>query len=382
MQQNDVTRRRVIFLSSPAVWQRGHGPQHPLKPERLQRAHELLDEIGALDWPNVRVVAPRPATHDELTLFHTGDYVDAVRALSAGETSVPAARYNFGPGDNPVFAGMLDSEGLKVGSALQAAHLLTAGDCDVAFSYSGGLHHGGPDFASGFCVFNDAAVAIHWLLQQGMRVAYLDVDVHHGDGVQDAFYDDDRVLTISLHQDGRTLFPGTGFVRETGRGSGAGYSVNVPLPPYTADDPYLGAFRQVVPPLLDRFRPDLLVTQLGVDTHFKDPLARLALTTRGHESLFAAIGDLAAQTDPPLPWLALGGGGYDIGVVPRSWALAFGRMAGRPLPDDLPPGYRERYGGRSLHDEDAPAWLGEGQSYVRDKVKDVVAAVRETHDLP
>ena len=376
MQQN------VVFLSSPTVWQRGHGPEHPLKPERLQRTHELLEEIGALDWPNVRVVAPRPATHEELTLFHTTEYVDAVRALSAGETGIPAARYNFGPGDNPVFAGMYDSEGLKVGSALQAAHLLADGDCDVAFSYSGGLHHGGPDFASGFCVFNDAAVAIHWLLRREMRVAYVDVDVHHGDGVQDAFYDDDRVLTISLHQDGRTLFPGTGFVDENGRGPGVGYSVNVPLPPYTTDDPYLRAFDQVVPPLLSRFRPDVLVTQLGVDTHFKDPLARLALTTRGHESLFTAIGDLAAQADPPLPWLALGGGGYDIDVVPRSWALAFGQMAGRSLPEDLPPNYRQRYGGRTLHDQDAPAWLGEGQSYVRDKVEDVLAAVRKTHDLP
>lgn len=380
--ERNVAGRRVVFLSSPTVWQRGHGPQHPLKPERLQRTHELLQETGALDWPNVRVVPPRPATHEELTLFHTGEYVDAVRALSAGERDVPTARYNFGPGDNPVFPGMYDSEGLKVGSAVQAAELLARGDGDVAFSYSGGLHHGGPDFASGFCVFNDAAVAIHWLLQQDMRVAYVDVDVHHGDGVQNAFYDDDRVLTISLHQDGRTLFPGTGFIHETGHGPGAGYSVNVPLPPHTTGDAYLWAFRQVVPPLLARFQPDLLVTQLGVDTHFKDPLARLALTTRSHQDLFTALDDLVVQAEPPLPWLALGGGGYDIGVVPRSWALAFAVMAGRSLPGDLPPAYRQRYGGRLLHDEDVPSWLEEGQSYVRQKAEDVVAAVREAHDLP
>ena len=382
MEQSDNVERGVVFLSSPAVWQRGHGPEHPLKPERLQRTHELLEEVGALDWPNVRVVAPRPATHEELTLFHTVEYVDAVRALSDGEAGVPASRYNFGPGDNPVFAGMYDSEGLKVGSALQAAQLLVAGDCDVAFSYSGGLHHGGPNFASGFCVFNDAAVAIHWLLQQELRVAYLDVDVHHGDGVQDAFYDDERVLTISLHQDGRTLFPGTGFIDESGTGDGAGYSANVPLPPYTVDDAYLRAFRHVVPSLLSRFRPDILVTQLGVDTHFKDPLARLALTTRGHQAIFNAVADLTAQSDPALPWLALGGGGYDIGVVPRSWALAFGVMAGRSLPEELPSGYRQRYGGRALHDQDAPAWLAEGQSYVHDTVEDVIAAVRKTHNLP
>jgi acetoin utilization protein AcuC len=387
MEQKDFAERRVVFLSSPAVWQRGHGAQHPLKPERLQRTHKLLEESGALDWPNVRVVPPRPATHEELTLFHAGEYVDAVRALSAGESSLPAARYNFGPGDNPVFTGMYESEGLKVGSALQAAELLAHEDCDVAFSYSGGLHHGGPDFASGFCVFNDAAVAIHWLLQEGLRIAYVDVDVHHGDGVQNAFYDDDRVLTISLHQDGRTLFPGTGFIHETGRGPGVGYSVNVPLPPHTTGETYLWAFRQVAPPLLARFQPDLLVTQLGVDTHFKDPLASLGLTTHNHQALFNALGELSQsshvmEANAPVPWLALGGGGYDIGVVPRSWALAFAVMAGRSLPEELPTNYRQRYGGRLLHDEDGPAWLDKNQSYVRQKVEDVVTAVRETYHLP
>ena len=204
--------RQTIFLSSPAVWQRGHGPDHPLKPQRLQRTFELLDEYGAFEAPNFRVVAPRPASDDELALFHTYEYIDAVRALSAGDVDVPARRFGFGPGDNPVFASMYESESLKVGSALLAAESLLDGRCDVAFSFSGGLHHGGPDFASGFCVFNDAAVAIHWLLRQGKRVAYVDIDVHHGDGVQAVFYDTDRVLTISLHQDGRTLFPGTGAV--------------------------------------------------------------------------------------------------------------------------------------------------------------------------
>ena len=364
--------RQVVFLSSPAVWQRGHGPDHPLKPERLQRTHALLEETGALDAPNVKVVAPRPATAEELMLFHTREYVDVVRALSEGDTTVPAGRFGFGPGDNPVFAGMYDSEGLKVGSALQAAQLLVEGACDVAFSYSGGLHHGGPNFASGFCVFNDAAVAIHWLLRRGMRVAYVDIDVHHGDGVQQAFYESDRVLTISLHQDGRTLFPGTGFIGERGRGAGRGYSVNVPLLPNTADDAYLWAFGEVVPPLLARFRPDIVVTQLGVDTHYRDPLARLALTSHGHEALFRALAGLAPR------WLALGGGGYDIGVVPRSWALALGVMAGLSLPAQLPAGYREKYGGRTLHDQEVPSWLPKGRSGA---IEEVVAAVQAAHSI-
>jgi acetoin utilization protein AcuC len=367
--------RRVAFLSSAELWSRGHGQQHPLKPERLQRTHELLEELGAFQLPNVQLVAPRLATFEELTLFHTAEYVDIVRALSDGQQDIPAYRFGFGSGDNPVFQGMAESEGRKVGSALQAAELLLNDDCEVAFSYGGGLHHGAPQRASGFCVFNDAAVAIHWLLQQGRRVAYVDIDVHHGDGVQAAFYDSDRVLTISLHQDGRTLFPGTGFVEESGTGPGRGYSVNVPLPPHVDDQQYLWAFNRIVPPLIDRFKPDILVSQLGVDTHYRDPLANLALTTAGQEALFRAL----ATYDSP--WLALGGGGYDIGVVPRSWTLAMGVMAGHTWPEDLPAGYRARYDGSQLHDAERPFLDRRLRDQNRDRVETIVEAVRREHQL-
>lgn len=367
--------RQTVFLSSPEVWQRGHGPDHPLKPERLQRTHELLAEYGAFEADNVRLVAPRPATKAELLLFHTAEYLNVVRALSEGDLALPARRYGFGPGDNPIFEGMFDSEGLKVGSAVQAAELLTKNDCDVAFSYSGGLHHGRPALASGFCVFNDAAVAIQWLLEQDQRVAYVDIDVHHGDGVQDAFYDSDRVLTISLHQDPHTLFPGTGFVHETGAGNGDGYCVNIPLPPYTDDELYLWAFRQIVPPLLDRFTADVVVTQLGVDTHIQDPLANLALTTEGQLALFSELAELAPK------WLALGGGGYAIDVVPRAWTLAFSVMAGLQSPEELPPGYRARYGGLWLHDRE-PILLEERlKQQVKGRVEEGVAALKKIHEL-
>jgi acetoin utilization protein AcuC len=308
-------------------------------------------------------------------LFHTDEYVSIVRALSAGDTTVAAGRYGFGPGDNPIFHGMFDSEGLKVGSALQAAELLVSGDYDITFSYSGGLHHGGPDSASGFCVFNDAAVAIHWLLGQGQRVAYVDIDVHHGDGVQNAFYNTDKVLTVSLHQDGHTLFPGTGFVHETGRGAGIGASVNVPLPPYTDDETYLWAFRQIVPPLLKRFEADVVVTQLGVDTHVLDPLANLALTTRGQESLFRELKDLAPR------WLALGGGGYDISVVPRSWALAVGVMTSTTFPEELPEQYRGKYGGDWLRDRESVHLEKPLRERTLSRVEEIVASVRRVHDI-
>ncbi|UCG25912.1 MAG: acetoin utilization protein AcuC, partial [Chloroflexota bacterium] len=298
-----------------------------------------------------------------------------VHTLSLGQGDIPAHRYGFGPGDNPVFQGMYKSEGRKVGSALQAAELLVDGLCDIVFSYGGGLHHGGPSLGSGFCVFNDAAVAIHWLLGQGQRVAYIDVDVHHGDGVQAAFYDSDRVLTISLHQDGHTLFPGTGFVGESGAGDGQGYSVNMPLPPHTDDETYLWAFGQVVPPLVKRFSPDIVVTQLGVDTHYRDPLASLALTTLGQQQLFRELESLAPR------WLALGGGGYDIGVVPRAWTLAFGVMAGRSWPDELPPDYRANYGGTRLRDRDVPSLDDRLRRANREHVARVVEAIYRQHNL-
>jgi acetoin utilization protein AcuC len=367
--------RQVVFLSSPELWQHGHGRQHPLKPERLQRTHELLAELGAFELTNVQVVAPRLAQAEELTLFHTSKYVDIVRALSRGQGDIPAFRYGFGPGDNPVFQGMYESEGRKVGSALQAAEMLVNGSCDVAFSYGGGLHHGGPSLASGFCVFNDAAVAIHWLLRQSRRIAYIDIDVHHGDGVQAAFYESDRVLTISLHQDGRTLFPGTGFVGECGAADGLGYSVNAPLPPYTDDETYLWAFRQIVPPLVERFSPDVVVTQLGVDTHYRDPLASLALTTNGQEQLFEELAALAPG------WLALGGGGYNINVVPRAWSLALGVMAGRSWPEELPPNYRASYGGSWLRDREIPTLEDHLRQANHDRVAQVVDAVGRQHQL-
>ena len=367
--------RRVVFLSSPDVWQRGHGPNHPLKPERLQRTHDLLKGFGAFDEPDVRVVSPRPATREELAFFHDPDYIALVEALSEGKSRPIARRHGFGPGDNPIFEGMFESERLKVGSALQAAELLVAGECEVAFSYSGGLHHGGPDFASGFCVFNDAAVAINYLLAQGKRVAYIDVDVHHGDGVQNAFYSSDRVLTISLHQDGRTLFPGTGFEDETGAGNGIGYNVNVPLPPFTADAEYILAFEQIVPPLVERFGPDIIVSQLGVDTHFRDPLANLALTTEGQSKIFKSLSNISHL------WLALGGGGYDVDVVPRSWTLAFGAMIDIDWPEPLPESYREIYGGHWLRDQEAIEIEGGRHHEIQRAVKDTVSIVKSLHAI-
>jgi len=363
--------RQAVFLSSPVIWKHGHGSNHPLKPERLLRTHKLLQEYGAFEASNVVLKEPVPATEDELGLFHSPEYVDAVKGLSHGEAGYSAGKYGFGPGDNPVFEGMYENACITVGSTLEAAKLLADNQCEVAFSLAGGLHHGGPDFVSGFCVFNDAAVAIQWLVNHGFRVAYVDIDVHHGDGVQDAFYESDKVLTISFHQDGRTLFPGTGYVDETGRGNGAGYSINVPLPAFTHDAAYLWAFEEIVPASLDQFQADIVVTQLGADTHYKDPLAQLMLSTSAHEALYK----LLDQHSPR--WLALGGGGYAVEVVPRSWALAFERMSGQSLPDELPPNYREQFGGEWLRDREDAQIDQATRDWVMSQVIDIVEQVKK-----
>jgi acetoin utilization protein AcuC len=319
-----------------------------MRPERLEMTYLLLATYGAFEGEGSALVAPSQASEAELALWHTREYIDAVRRLSDGDTSVPAQRYNLGPGDNPVFPGMYESESLKVGATLQAARMVAAGEREVAFSFAGGLHHAMPARASGFCVFNDAAIAIRWLIGEGRRVLYVDIDAHHGDGVQAACYDSDQAMTISFHESGHYLFPGTGFSDEIGTGAGRGTSANVPLLPYTDDAAYLAAFDAVVPVLAERFAPDVLVTQLGIDTHYLDPLTHLALTTHGYAALVRSFHDMG------LPWLALGGGGYNVHTVARAWTLAYGIMSEQAFADELPPLYTARYGDRWLHDRGGP----------------------------
>jgi acetoin utilization protein AcuC len=219
-----------------------------------------------------------------------------------------------------VFDRMHEASALVVGASLVAAERIASGAVDRAVNIAGGLHHAMRDHAAGFCVYNDAAVAISWLLDHGFdRVAYVDIDVHHGDGVQAAFYADPRVLTISLHQHPMTLFPGTGYPNEVGDGDAKGTAVNVALPPGTRDSGWLRAFHAVVPSVLRAFRPQVLVTQCGVDSHGEDPLAELRLSVDGHRAAFQALRGLADEVAGG-KWLALGGGGYALyRVVPRSW---------------------------------------------------------------
>ena len=341
--------REAAFVYNSALSRHVLRSDHPMKPVRLQHTYELLEAYHAFDGENSTLVEPRPATDEEICALHDLEYVEAVKSFSRGERMSGPARFNFSTGgDNPIYEGMYEAAALSTGASLVAAELVDGGRANVAFNISGGLHHAAAGNASGFCVFNDPAVAIKYLLGKGLRVVYVDIDAHHGDGVQNAFYDTERVLTVSLHESGRFLFPGTGSVDEIGTGSGRGFSVNLPFYPYTDDDTYLWAFREIVPPLVKAFRPDVLVTQLGIDSYYNDPLTHLLLSSRG---FVEAVREFARMG---LPWLAMGGGGYDLGAVARCWTLAYGVMAGREWPDEIPSQHRGKYGLEQLRDAGMP----------------------------
>ena len=330
----------LVWYGDDAPWY-DHGPRHPLRPARVILTRQLIHDYGVVDGQKVVEQLARDASDEELTLVHTEDYIDAVRRAGHGEKG-SWWQFGFGPGDNPIFPSMHEAASRVAGASLVAAEAVLSGRAEHAFNPAGGLHHALPSKASGFCVYDDPAIAIAWLLTQGVeRIAYVDVDVHHGDGPQSIFYLDPRVLTISLHQDGRTLFPGTGFVRELGADDAAGTKVNVPLPPYTQDDEWLRAFREIVPPLVESFHPEILVTQLGCDSHHTDPLASLSLTTAAYRAAATVLHDLAHKAAGG-KWLATGGGGYRWAeVVPRAWTIYFAEMAGASVPDELPESWIE-----------------------------------------
>lgn len=317
-------------LWDESLTQYDFGPGHPMDPVRVALTFSLARHLGVLSAPSVTLAEPVPATDAELELAHDPEYIEAVR--QAGRWLTAAPQFGIGTPDDPVFSGMHEASALVAGATLAAARAVWSGSCAHGASISGGLHHAMRGSASGFCVYNDLVVAIKWLLSSGAsRVAYVDVDVHHGDGVQAAFYDDPRVLTISLHEHPATLFPGTGLPGEIGTGEGRGYAVNVALPAGTADDGWLRAFDSVVPPLLRAFQPEILVTQHGCDSHRLDPLANLQLTVDAQRQAAIWLHDLAHELCDGR-WVLTGGGGYAIvQVVPRTWTHLLAIAAGVPI---------------------------------------------------
>jgi acetoin utilization protein AcuC len=319
----------VVFDDDLTQYDFGLG--HPMAPIRVDLTMRLARSLGVLDLPDVSVLPAPIASDEELMLVHDPGYIAAVRAMAEHPLDRDL-EHGLGTEDNPCFSGMHHASAHIAGATLEAARRVWTGDALHAINISGGLHHAMATMASGFCIYNDPAIAIAWMLSSGAeRIAYVDIDVHHGDGVQAAFYDDPRVLTISLHESPRTLFPGTGDASEIGGPGAEGSSVNVALPPGTDDAGWLRAFHAVVPPLLREFRPDVLVSQHGCDSHELDPLAHLMLSVDGQRAAHAALHDLAHEVAGGR-WVATGGGGYAVvEVVPRTWTHLLAIVGGEPV---------------------------------------------------
>jgi acetoin utilization protein AcuC len=337
---------------------------HPMNPVRIELTMALARDLGLLDRPGVQMITPKPATESELTRVHRADYIDAVRAAPDDPFF---SGWGLNTPDNPVFDGMHDASARVCGATIAAADAVWHGSATRAVNVAGGLHHAMAARASGFCVYNDPAVAIATLLDEGaQRIAYLDVDVHHGDGVQAAFYDDPRVLTVSLHETPLALFPwNSGFATETGGRGAEGSAVNVALPPGTGDAGWLRAFHAIVPSVVRAFAPEIIFSQCGADAHLLDPLADLGLSVNGQRAAYVAMRDLADELCDGR-WVATGGGGYAlVEVVPRAWSHLLAVATGEPLdPATRTPESWRRMAGRRWPSADAPLSMTDGRDPV------------------
>jgi len=319
---------RTAFIYSPRYADYEYGEEHPLEPGRARETVHLCKRYGLFEKPWVDVLEPQPIPPRTLALFHDWDYLGALEEANDGVFKERLIEFGLGTVDCPVFPGVYDYSALVAGGTLLATQLLEQGRYDLAFNVAGGFHHAQRANAEGFCYINDIVVAIKDLLRRGHRIAYIDIDAHHGDGVQSAFYEEDRVLTISLHESGKTLFPWSGFETEIGLGDGRGYSINVPLPPQTDDEVFLMAFGEIVPPAVTSFAPDIVVAQLGADGLLPDRLSHLALTNNGYAEAAKSIETISPKC------LVLGGGGYHMNSVTRAWCLAWAVMNGIEPQDD------------------------------------------------
>jgi acetoin utilization protein AcuC len=353
--------RKSAFIYSPELETYHYPPDHPFNTIRAKRVRETVNSMGLLAGSGIREVAPIPAERMVLKKFHTARYLHALQAASRGRWTPEALEMGIGTDDCPIFKGMYEYTVLAAGGTLVGADLILSGQTQIAFNPSGGYHHAHPERASGFCYINDVALACMVIAEQGKRVLYLDVDVHTGDGVAQAFYDRSDVMTISFHQNPKTLFPGTGFEDEIGTGAGTGYCVNVPLPVGTYDRAYIKAFETIALPLIGAYEPDVIVFELGADALAGDPLANLRLTN----NVYVKIINHLLSFNKPI--LATGGGGYNIENTVRAWSLAWSVFCGADDSKDMHPAI----GGVLL---ESTEWQGG----LRDRALAVTESQRET----
>ncbi len=306
---------RAVFIYSTQFEKYSYPPQHPFVVKRAGKTYNLVKSLGLLKDENG--VAPMPATRTELEKFHSAHYLDVLRLAAEGKISADSTRMGLGTLDCPVFSDMYDYSAWACGATLTGAELILSGRADIAFNPSGGFHHAKAELAAGFCYLNDVVLGCMRLANRGKKVFYLDLDAHHGDGVQEAFYEKKEVLAVSLHESGKTLFPWTGAADEIGKANGLGFNVNVPLPLGIDDKAYLTLFNKIVMPLIKAYDPDVIVLELGMDALAGDPLAHLSLTNNAYAEIISRL----MRFDKPI--LATGGGGYDVEKTVRGWALAW-----------------------------------------------------------
>ena len=317
-----MKERNNVFLYSPELDKIGYPIDCPFNTSRAGKTRKTVLSMGLLSGKGKKEIVPSPATRIELEKFHSPIYLDAIKSAESGNLTPEAFVMGLGTPDCPIFQSMYEYSSLACGASLTGARLILSGEADVAFNPSGGFHHAGPENASGFCYINDVVLAAMELADEGKRVLILDLDVHHCDGVQNAFYNRSDIMTMSLHESGKTLFPGTGFETEIGAGKGTGYSVNFPLPAGTYDDAYKEAFNRAVKPLIIKYNPDFIIIELGMDALSGDPLAHLNLTNNTYADILNDMLNLEK------PILATGGGGYNVENTARGWALAWSVLCG------------------------------------------------------
>lgn len=328
-----MSTHKQAFVYSPLAEQLSYPPDCPFKTQRAVLTRQRLLSLGLLGNKQQFEVTAEPASRAVLEKFHTPQYLDELQRAAKGALTAMGTQMGLGGPDTPVFPAMYEYSALACGASIKGAELLLAGQADIAFNLLGGFHHALPDFASGFCYLNDSVLACQFLAEAGKRVLYLDVDAHHADGVQFAFYRRNDVMTVSLHETGKALFPWGGFEDEIGEGAGLGYNVNLSLPPGTFDEAYLAAFDRLVPPLVRAFNPDVVVFELGMDTLAGDPLTHLQLTNNAHVELVRRVSGFGK------PVLVLGGGGYNIENTVRGWALAWVTFSGEDQDYDASAGF-------------------------------------------
>jgi acetoin utilization protein AcuC len=389
------THGRLLIVHGPELASYTFSDEHPLQPARYELTMSLLSGLGWLNRTDLDIERPRPALVEELLTVHTFPYIQAVghaQAIAQGTRErVDLSLYGLGTADNPLFPAIHDAAALYTGATIQAMDALVEARAIHAYSPAGGQHHAMRARASGFCVYNDCAAAVAAAVAAGYRVAYVDLDAHHGDGVQAAFYTDPRVLTVSIHESGRFLFPGTGGNEEIGAGDGIGACINVPLPPQAGNDAILQAVDRIVAPAVRAFTPDILLVQTGCDTHHRDPLTDLTATLPLYPLLAERLHGLVHECCSGR-WLIVGGGGYDpVDVTPRAWAAFFGTVLGQKTVDiELPPDWiraSRQLGGdppACLLDDSGPAYdplpVGEIAPLLKEVEDTALAVLRRRHE--